>query len=79
MRIGNARNGGDPSAQLPGDPQVLGAVVADGAHVDLRRNAEIENLRHHVGGLEVEDRLREGAGSTWRSLRCSSRSADGLP
>ncbi len=60
MRVGHARNGGDPALQVFGDAQILGAVVADRAHVDLRRDAEIENLRHHVGRLEVEDTLREG-------------------
>ena len=40
--------------------EVVGAVVADGAHVDLRRQAEIQDLGHHVGRLEVEDGLREG-------------------
>ena len=34
-------------------------VVADGADVDLRRQAEIQDLRHHVGRLEIEDVLRE--------------------
>ena len=58
MRVGDAGNGRDAPAQLLGDAQVVGAVIADGAHVDLRRQAEIEDLRHHVGGLEIERCLR---------------------
>ena len=45
------------------------AVVADGAHVDLRRQAEIEDLGHDVGGLEIEHASGKAAGSTSRSLR----------
>ena len=48
------------SPQLLGDAQILVPIVADGAHVDLRRDAEVEDLRHHVGGLEIEYALREG-------------------
>ena len=59
MHVGKPRNRRQPLPQLLGDAQVLGPVVADGAHVNLRRNAEIENLGHHVGGLEVEDRFRK--------------------
>ena len=47
------------SLELAGDREVVGAVVADGAHVDLGGNAEIEDLRHHVGGLEIEGHLGE--------------------
>ena len=54
MRIGNAGNGRDTALQLLGDAQIGGVVVADGAHVDLRRQAEVEDLRHDVGGLEIE-------------------------
>ena len=61
---------GDAALQLLGDAQIVGPVVADGAHVDLRRDAEIQDLRHHVGGLEVEHASSgKAAGSTSRSLR----------
>ena len=46
--------------QLLGDAQVVGAVIADGAHVDLRRQAEIQDLGDDVGRLEIEHRLGEG-------------------
>ena len=48
MRVGDAGNGRDAPPQLLRDPQVRRPVVADGAHVDLRRQAEIEDLRHDV-------------------------------
>ena len=61
MRVGDPWDGGDPLLQLLGDAQVLGPVVADGTHVDLRRDAEIEDLGHHVGGLEIEYVFRKGS------------------
>ena len=48
-----------PPPQLLGDPQVVGAIIADGAHVDLRRKPEIQNLGHDVGSLEIEHDLRK--------------------
>ena len=59
MRIGDARNGRDAPPQLLRHPQVRRPVVADGADVDLRRQAEIEDLGHDVGRLEIEHDLRE--------------------
>ena len=59
MRIGDPGDGRNPLPQLLGDAQILQPVVSDSAHVDLRRDAEVEDLRHHVGGLEVEYSLRE--------------------
>ena len=41
-------------AKLLRDLQVVGPVVADQSDVDLRRQAEIEDLRDDVGGLEIE-------------------------
>ena len=58
MRIGDAGNRGNALAQLLCHTQVV-PVVADGAHVDLRRQPEIQNLRHDVGGLEIEHVLRK--------------------
>lgn len=54
MGVSNTRDGGDALPQRFGDTQVRRPIVSDGAHVDLRRDAEVENLRHHVSGLEVE-------------------------
>ncbi len=57
--VGDPGDRRDALPQLVRDPQVVGAVVADGADVDLRRQAEIENLRHDVGRLEIEQRVGE--------------------
>ena len=48
---------------------MVAAVIADRAHVDLRRQPEIEDLGDHVGGLEIEVASGNAAGSTSRSLR----------
>src|ERR1700733_7292810 len=68
MHIGGARDGCDPPLQLPGDAQIVFPVVADGTHVDLRRNTEVEDLGHHVGGLEKNTLSGKAAGRIWRSL-----------
>ena len=54
MDIGDPRNGRNAPPQLLRHPPVRGAVSADHASVDLRREPEIENLGDHVGGLEIE-------------------------
>ena len=41
-------------------PQVGGAVVADRAHVDLGGQAEVQDLGHDVGRLEIEHDLGKG-------------------
>ena len=46
MRIGNSGDGADAPYQLLGDAQILDAILADRAHIDLRRNAEIKNTRY---------------------------------
>ncbi len=51
----------EAALELAGDAEVVVPVVADRAHVDLRRQAEVQDLGHDVGGLKVEGRLREGA------------------
>ena len=61
MGIDDARYARQAPSQLVGDLEVVGAVVAHRAHVDLGRQAEIQDLGHHVGRLEIEDGLREGA------------------
>ena len=58
MRVDDAGNGGDALPQFLGDRKVVGAV-ADGADVDLRRQPEVQDLRHDIGGLEIEGVLRE--------------------
>ena len=60
MGVGDAGNGRHAAPQLMRDPQVGGAVAADDASVDLRRQSEIENLGRHVGGLEIEGHRRKG-------------------
>ena len=60
MGIGDPGDRGDAIAKLIDDGEVGGLVVADGAHVDLRRHAEIQDLRDDVGRLEIENLLGEG-------------------
>ena len=54
MGVGDARNGGDAAPQLMRHAQVGRAVATNDPNVDLRRQSEIEDLRDHVGGLEIE-------------------------
>ena len=69
MSIDDPRNGGDAAAQLLGDLQILDPVIANGANIDLRGEPEIQNLRRHIGGLEVEYVLRKGRRSICRNSR----------
>src|ERR1700758_4789620 len=69
MRIDDSRNGGDPLPHLLRHPQIICAITADDAKVDLRRQSEIENLRGHVGGLEIERHRWEGG---WQHLSKSA-------
>ena len=69
MRVDDAGDLGDAAAQILGNAQILDAIVADGAHVDLRGEPEIQDLRRDVGRLEIEHVRREAAGSTCRNLR----------
>ena len=57
MGVDDAGNGRDAPAQLLGDAEVGGAVVADRPHVDLRGKAEVQDLGHDVGRLEIEHDL----------------------
>ena len=54
VSIDNPRNGSDAASQLLGNAEVLGPVIANGPHVDLRGKPKIQDLRRHIGGLEVE-------------------------
>ena len=69
MSIDDPRNGGVAAAQLLGNAQVLDPVVTDRAHIDLRSQSKIQNLRRHIGGLEVEYVLRKGRRSICRNSR----------
>ncbi len=60
MGIGDARNGRHAPPQLMRHAQVGGAIATDDPNIDLRRQAEIEDLRGHVGGLEIEGHRRKG-------------------
>ena len=40
--------------------RILRPIVSDSSHVNLRRDAEIEDLGRDIGGLEIENVLREG-------------------
>ena len=54
-------NFGLPS-ELLGHPQVCLPIVANRAHVNLRRQAKIEDLRDHIGCLKIEDHVWECSG-----------------
>ena len=59
MRVDDAGYGGEALAKLLCHRKVV-RVVADRADVDLRRQAEVQDLRHDIGRLEIERILREG-------------------
>ena len=54
VRIRDSRYRCYPLAQLFGNAQIVVLVVADRADVDLRRQAEIEDLGDDVGRLKIE-------------------------
>src|SRR5271167_5163311 len=60
MDVHQTRNRSHPRAKILRDDEVLRPVVSDGSYVNLRRNAEIEDLRGDIGGLEIENLLRKG-------------------
>src|ERR1700676_3587326 len=53
MRVDDAGNRGKALTELPGQRQVF-RVGAHRPDVDLRRQSEVQNLRHDVGRLEIE-------------------------
>ena len=59
MGVDDAGDSADAAPHLLGNVEVLDPVVADGAHIDLGGEPKIQDLRRHVGGLEVEHVLRE--------------------
>src|SRR5215813_12470905 len=60
MSIDDTRYRGDTAPHLFGNAVILDAVIPDRARVDLRGKPKIQNLRRHVGGLEIEQVFREG-------------------
>ena len=58
MRVDDTGNGGKALAQFLCNRKVVGPR-AHRADVDLRRQPEVQNLRHDIGGLEVERVFRE--------------------
>jgi hypothetical protein len=52
----------DPPAQLVRNAKIVVLVVSHGAHVDLRRQAEIEDLGDNVGRLKIERIFGECSG-----------------
>ena len=59
MRVDDFGNCGNAPPQLLRHAQVGRAVAADGPHVDLRRQSEVEDLGDHVGGLKIERHFRK--------------------
>src|SRR5262249_41534761 len=52
--VGDTRNGRDAASQLFRHTHIGWTITADDPNVDLRRQSEVEDLRDHVGGLEIE-------------------------
>src|SRR5215831_5640363 len=59
VSVDNAQDRGDPAAHLASDLQVLDAIVADRADIELRGQPEIQNRSDHVGRLEIEGIFRK--------------------
>src|SRR6202011_3419933 len=59
MGVGDTWDRRYAAAQLFGNAQVLDPIITDGADVDLRGEAEIQDLGSHICGLEVEQIRRE--------------------
>ena len=60
MRVDHAGNFGDFLLKQAGDPLVVLGIAALDLHIDLGRHAEIQNLRHDIGGLEIEKHVGKG-------------------
>src|SRR5262249_20683042 len=58
-RVDDPGNFSNAPPQLPRYAQVGRAIPANGPHVDLRRQSEIEDLRDHVGSLKIERHFRK--------------------
>ena len=54
MGVDHSWNGCDTAAHLLGNAQIFDPVIADRAYIDLCGESEVQNLRRHIGGLEVE-------------------------
>ena len=55
MRVGDPGDRGDAIAELSRHTQIRRPIIADGSHVDLRRQAEIEDLGNDIGCLKIEN------------------------
>ena len=49
----------DALLQQRGDALVVLAVASLHLHIDLRGHAEVQHLRDQIGGLEIEQHVRE--------------------
>ena len=65
MRVGDAGDGCNTPLQLLGDAEVGDPIVANGAHVDLCRQPEVEDLGDDVRRLKIECDFRERG---WKHL-----------
>ena len=54
MGVGNARNAREALPQFVRDALIVVTIATDDLNVDVRRQSEIEDLRDHVGVLEIE-------------------------
>ena len=61
MRIHDAGNRGEALTELLCNRKVV-AVVAHRPDVDLRRQSEVQDLRHDISRLEIEYVFRERGG-----------------
>ena len=60
MGVGDAGNARETAPQFMRDAQIGCTIAPDNLNVDLRRQSEIEDLRDHVGVLEIERHRRKG-------------------
>src|SRR5260370_930055 len=65
MGVGDTGNVRKPTPQLMRHAQVGRAIATDDPKIDLRRQAEIEDLGDHVGRLKIEGDRWEGS---WQYL-----------
>ena len=59
VNVGGAGNVGHAFGELLGDLVTGFAIAADDLHIDGCGQAEVENLRRDVGGLEEEGHVRK--------------------
>ena len=54
MSVGNAGDSSNAALQLPCHVEIVNPVLADGPHIDLSRQPEIQDLRDDVCRLKIE-------------------------